>query len=163
MTMKILILEDNADRQAAMRSCLNDRFHQFPHVFFDNALDMRRYLENELSDAIAISLDHDLELKSIRNGKSIDPGTGRDVADFLAERGPSCPIVIATTNSVSGDAMEFALRDAGWKKHRVHPWGDLDWIPTQWFRALRDAIVGSARRDTTKNVSNPNVAVIKEW
>jgi hypothetical protein len=58
--MKIVILEDNLDRQTAMRSCLQDRFPQFQHVFFDSAHEMRRLLENDLLVVIIISLDHDL-------------------------------------------------------------------------------------------------------
>ena len=68
-----------------------------------------------------------------------------EVADFLASQPPSCPIVIATTNSAAGDGMEFRLREAQWKTYRVHPCGDLKWITGQWFRTLRNAIVGSAR------------------
>ena len=143
--MKILILEDNEDRRAAMLSCLRDRFPQYEHVFFNNAREMLACLESDLADAILVSLDHDLELPAKRNGKTVDPGTGREVADFLAQRTPSCPIIIATTNSAAGDGMEFALRDARWQTHRVHPWGDLEWISTEWFRAVRNAIVGAAQ------------------
>jgi len=127
-------------------------------VFFDSALDMRRFLENDLSDTIMISLDHDLELKAPRNGEAIDAGTGRDIVDFLAEQSPTCPIVIATTNSVAGDGMEFALKDAGCETHRVHPWGNLEWISTRRFRTLRDAIVNSARRNPATNNSERDTA-----
>jgi CheY-like chemotaxis protein len=143
--MKILILEDNVDRQAAMQACLRDRFYQYEHVFFDDTKKMLAHLEADLSDSLIISLDHDLEIRSKRNGKAVDPGSGRDIANFLDDKAPTCPVIIATTNSAAGDAMEFALREAHWQTHRVHPWGDLEWITTQWFRTLRDAIVGSAR------------------
>src|SRR5258708_5473418 len=109
--MKILILEDNLDRQATMERCLRDRFNQYQHVFFDNAKEMRMFLEAELPEALIISLDHDLEINSKDNGKAIDPGTGREIADFLAQRQPSCPVIVATTNSVAGDGMEFALQE----------------------------------------------------
>lgn len=147
--MKILILEDDARRRDAMRDCLGDRFFQYETLFFDNAAEMCAYLQTHLPSALVISLDHDLELKPQANGKPIDMGTGREVADFLAARTPACPVVIATTNSASGDGMEFLLREANWETHRVQPWGDLDWIPTQWFRAVRNAIVGAARSRTT--------------
>lgn len=143
--MKILILEDNADRRSAMQSCLRGRFHQYESVFLADAGEMWTYLENNLAMALIISLDHDLELGPQHNGKPNDPGTGRDVADFLAQQQPTCPIIIATTNSAAGDGMEFLLREAHWETHRVHPWGDLEWISTQWFRTLRNAIVASAR------------------
>lgn len=149
--MKIVILEDNIDRREVMQNCLRDRFHQYETVFFDDAKEMRTYLESHLALVLIISLDHDLELKPRRNSKPVDTGTGREVADFLALQPPSCPIIIATTNSAAGDSMEFLLREAHWEIHRVHPWGDLEWISSQWFRTLRNAIVGSAKPRNTNN------------
>jgi CheY-like chemotaxis protein len=143
--MKILVLEDDERRRAAMEESLRDRFHQYESVFFDDAHVMAAYLATDLRSALIISLDHDLVPKSQHNGKFLDVGTGREVADFLAKQPPSCPIIIHTTNSAAGDGMEFLLRDSHWETHRVHPWGDLEWIPSQWFRTLRNAIVGTAR------------------
>jgi len=143
--MKIVILEDNCDRQGAMKSCLLDRFHQYDIVIFDNARTMCDFLETNLTSALLICLDHDLELPVQQNGKVTDPGSGRDVADWLALKPACCPIVIHTTNSAAGDGMEFLLRDAQWQVQRVHPYGDLEWIPAVWFRAVRDAIVSSAQ------------------
>ena len=100
--MKIVVLEDNHERQAEMGRCLRDRFHQYEIVFFDGAKEMIAYLEKSLPDVIAISLDHDLEL-TLQDGKLLDRGTGREVADFLARRKPSCPVIIHTTNSAAGD------------------------------------------------------------
>lgn len=147
--LKIVILEDDERRQAAMQECLKDRFHQYESVFFDDATKACTYLESNLDKALVISLDHDLELKPQRNGKAVDVGTGRLVAEFLATRSPSCPIVIATTNSAAGDGMEFLLRDSQWETYRVYPYGDLEWIANQWFRTMRNAIVQSARPRTT--------------
>jgi CheY-like chemotaxis protein len=149
--MKIVILEDNQDRRAAMLDCVRDRFHRYETVFFDDAKEMQVYLDANLASALIISLDHDLELKSRPDGGMVDPGTGREVADFLARQPPTCPIIIATTNSAAGDGMEFVLRDASWQIHRVHPWGDLAWIAGSWFRTLRNAIVGSAKRRRPEN------------
>jgi len=140
--MKIVILEDNSDRQAAMRACLADRFYTFEPHFFDGAEEMIRFLEANLSETLVISLDHDLDLKPGEDGRCIDPGTGREVADFLATRAPTCPVVIATTNSQAGIAMSKTLRAAGWKTRRVIPFDDMRWIETDWFFAIRRAIVG---------------------
>lgn len=140
--MKILVLEDNAGRREMMRACLGDRFPQYEHVFFDSAREMIESFTDDLSDLLAISLDHDLEMK-LGNGTMVDPGSGRDVVDRLIQQQPVCPVVIATTNSAAGDGMEFALREAGWQTSRIYPWGDLEWISTQWIRAVRDAIVAS--------------------
>ena len=37
MALNIAILEDNLDRQAAMRACLADRFYTFDAHFFDDS------------------------------------------------------------------------------------------------------------------------------
>lgn len=146
--LKIIILEDNAERRLAMAACVRDRFHQYEAIFFDRPDNMLAFLESNLSSALAISLDHDMELLPEADGKLADSGTGRQIAEFLASQVPCCPVIIHTSNAAAGDAMEFLLREARWQTHRVHPWGDMDWISGPWFRALRDAIVASARPRT---------------
>ena len=147
--MKIVILEDNADRQMAMRACLADRFYQYEIHFFDDSCEMIRFLDEYLSDAIVIALDHDLDLKPGPEGRCIDPGTGREVADFLAKKEPTCPVFVHTTNSLAAVGMEAVLRDAGWKTRRVVPFGDLEWIDSVWFSAMRRAIVGPVPLEPT--------------
>jgi CheY-like chemotaxis protein len=152
--MKIIILEDDERRRTAMQDCLTDRFHQYEIDFFANANEMRTFLATNLATALVISLDHDLEPRPQHNGKPLDPGTGREVADFLAQQSPVCPVIIATTNSAAGDGMEFLLKEAHWQTHRVYPWGDLEWIPTQWLRTVRNAVVASAQpRDKNKTTA----------
>lgn len=150
--MRIVILEDNKDRQATMLSCLNDRFHQHEVVFFENAREMCEFLMENLPSVLLISLDHDLELLPGADTRLVDPGTGRDVADFLAAQPPTFPIVVHTTNTAAGDGMEFLLRDAGWEVRRVHPYDDLAWIPEAWFRVVRNAIVESVRKSQKSRV-----------
>jgi hypothetical protein len=145
MASKIVILEDNQDRQAAIRACLADRFYSFDAHFFEDAGEMIGFLNENLGDTLVISLDHDLELKPGPNGRCIDPGTGRQVADFLAGRKATCPVIIATTNSSAAEGMEHLLRDGGWQTRRVLPFADLSWIETDWFFAIRRALVGPVR------------------
>jgi hypothetical protein len=142
MAVKIVILEDNADRQAVMRACLADRFYTFDAHFFDDARETIQFLDAHLADTLVISLDNDLELKNGPDGQSVDPGTGREVADFLAGKALGCPVILASTNSFDVDAMEDEFRDAGWKTCRVVPFDDMNWIQTDWFFAMRRAIVG---------------------
>src|SRR3954466_10748263 len=111
MAMKIVILEDNVERQQAMRAWLADRFYSYEHQFFDDSSEMIRYLADHLSDTIVISLDHDLDLKPTPDGRCLDPGSGREVADYLAARIPVCPIVLATTNAPAAAGMELVLRE----------------------------------------------------
>jgi hypothetical protein len=142
---KIVILEDNAERQAAMRQALADRLHTFEPVFFASTAPLLDYLGRHLEEAILIALDHDLEMLPGRNGRCTDAGCGREVADFLAQQSPACPVVLHTTNGAAGDGMAMVLNDAGWKTYRVVPAGDLEWVGTAWIRTLRRAILGTAK------------------
>ena len=141
MPMEIAILEDNEERCNAMRTVLQDRFPQYPIRFFATAAEMIRYLRLHLPNMIAIALDHDLDLIAGGVNRLFDPGTGRDVADYLATEDAVCRVVIHTTNQPAAEGMEQALRDAGWRTKRVIPYGDLEWIPEIWFPAMRNAIV----------------------
>ena len=144
MTLKIAILEDNADRRAAMEMRLADRFPQYPRFYFVAAQPMIEWLAEQIDEVILISLDHDLDLLPGEDGRLIDSGTGRDVADFLATHAPSSPIVLHTTNQPAAAGMEMVLEDAGWHVQRVVPYGDLEWIDEAWFPAIRNQIVESA-------------------
>ena len=144
--MKIAILEDNAERQAVMMSCLADRFYMFDAHFFDDSCEMVKFLKDNLAQTIVIALDNDLELKPGPDGKCIDPGSGCDVAEFLASKSPVCPVIIHTTNTNAAAKMQQALGDAGWKTRRVVPFEDMKWIETDWFFAMRRAIVGPTRK-----------------
>jgi CheY-like chemotaxis protein len=141
MTNKIAILEDNAERREAMHRCLQDRFYQFEIAFFEAPSEMIPYLTTHWHDMAVIGLDHDIELKLTPDGRALDLGTGRDVAEFLAQRAPICPVVIHTTNSAAAIGMEMLLGEAKWKTYRVVPYDDLAWIP-EWFRVTRRAVVG---------------------
>lgn len=123
-----------------------DRFPFIEVVFFDSASAMIKFMEGKsLSDVVLISLDHDLELVRGENNALIDPGTGDDVARWLANQPrPISPIIVHTTNGIAGDKMVQRLEDSNWKVDRVVPYGDLDWIEEEWFRVARNAIVGYA-------------------
>lgn len=133
----IAVLEDDAERQAAMRSavaCKPASTHQL--VIFDNAPDMIRWLDDHLDQVLVISLDHDLGPNRHTQGRTWDPGTGRDVADFLAGRTPCCPVIVATTNTIARPGMVMVLEDAGWHVRRVLPLADTTWIASEWLTAL---------------------------
>ena len=106
---------------------------------------MIAFLEDNLSDTIVLSLDHDLDLKPGDEGRWIDPGTGRDLANFLAVHVPSCPVIIHTSNGDAAVGMQMVLHDSGWQTHRVLPMEDTEWIHGPWFRSIRKAIIGTAR------------------
>lgn len=85
-----------------------DRFPFIEVVFFDNASTMISFMESEsLSDVVLISLDHDLELIRGENSALIDPGTGDDVAQWLAKQPrPISPIIVHTTNGVADRILD---------------------------------------------------------
>lgn len=142
MAMKIVILEDNVDRQAVMRECLADRFYMYEAQFFDDSCEMIHYLEAHLTETILIALDNDLDMKMGQDGRLFDPGDGCQVADFLAKQAPVCPVIIHTTNTTAAETINRLLRGAGWETRRVIPFDDMEWIKTDWFFAVRRAIVG---------------------
>src|SRR5262245_41821767 len=141
MRMSLVILEDNDDRIRVMTDVLADKFPFYDRKFFRTAPAAVKWLEGHLDAAVCISLDHDLEPAA---GEQADPGTGREVADFLAQRQPQCPIVVHTTNVPAAVGMEMALTDVGWSVARVLPYGDTAWIAAAWLPAIRDAIFNAS-------------------
>ena len=146
MALKIAILEDNVDRQTVMRRCIADRFYTFDAHFFDDSSEMIRFFDMHLEETVAISLDNDLELKPGQDGRMIDPGSGVEVAEYLATKPAVCPVVIHTTNTTAAESMKTALNAAGWRTRRVVPFDDMKWIESAWFFAIRRALVGPIAR-----------------
>lgn len=140
MRQTIAILEDNADRITVMDQCLADKFPFFERRFFRTAAAAIEWLRDHLSRVICVSLDHDLEPGSVHDA---DPGTGRQVADFLTANTSVCPVILHTTNSVAGDGMELALSEAGWRVARITPYEGCRWIAEAWMPLVRNAIVNA--------------------
>jgi len=137
MPLKVAILEDNAERQAAMQAWLSDRLYMYEHFFFDEAAPMNAWLKANLSETLLISLDHDLDLKPGGDGRWLDPGTGRDVADHLATNDPACPLIIHSTNRQAVIGMEQVLLERGWQVETVAPYGDLVWVAEAWWPMVK--------------------------
>ena len=97
-------------------------------------------MREHLARCAIICLDHDLGPSRTRDGAEFDPGTGRDVADFLATYDPVCPVNIHTTNTLASPGMEMSLRDAGWSCSRVIPYGDTAWIAEWWIEEVENAM-----------------------
>jgi hypothetical protein len=133
---KIVVLEDDEERSTTMKKVLAERFDNFEQVFFNNAPEMITWLKEHLKETRLICLDHDLGPNRQEKNRFFDPGTGRDVVDYLTTQTPGAPVILHTTNSLAAPGMEFALKDAGWKCSRVIPSADLEWIETIWARKL---------------------------
>lgn len=134
---EIMVLEDNSERRRPIDECLADRFAQYRVVMFATAGEFIDHYCRSSTPPLAIRLDHDLELIPITNRKCIDPGSGRDVADFLATQVPAAPVIIHSSNSIAVFGMTEVLREVGWQVHRVIPSSDVDWIYGDWFRTVR--------------------------
>jgi len=143
MQQSIAILEDNDDRIAVMRDYAADKFPFFEVQVFRTAPAAIAWLQCHLSHVVLISLDHDLE-PALELEADTDPGTGRDVADFLASQSPQCPVVIHSTNVRAARAMEGELSESGWQVERITPYDDLAWVAEAWLPIMRRFIVASA-------------------
>ncbi len=116
---QVAILEDDPNRITAMRACLTETLPGAEVVVFDDARKMIAWLGQNLGEVVLIALDHDLPLRN-HEGKAIDCGTGRQVADYLASVPPTCPVIVHSSNNFFAPGMSFALKDAGWPVSRVY-------------------------------------------
>jgi hypothetical protein len=139
--LRIVILEDNLDRQGAFRDVLSDRFPMFELRFAVTSGECVRLIDEAYDRIAIVALDNDLDVLRTSFGTAVDAGTGVEVAEYLARRQPAFPVVIHTTNTAAGDKIESLLGRNGWPHSRVVPYGDLEWIPAEWFRAVRNRIV----------------------
>ena len=127
-TKLILVLEDNDERIVAFKDAI-ESLGDFRLHLWKSAVAMLTDLPELLSDAVLISLDHDLNPES---ESAPDPGTGLEVCEFLATRPSCCPVILHTSNHERVWSMHNELRFAGWTAERVGPLGDK-WIHTSWL------------------------------
>lgn len=129
----ILILEDNDERIAAFQKAVAALGDGFDLRFWRDAPSMMAGCEACFPTAALISLDHDLNPMP---GATEDPGTGVDVARFLGDFMPVCPVIIHSSNTDHVYSMLNELRFASWIVDRLDPIG-ADWIETTWLRCVR--------------------------
>lgn len=150
----LIILEDNEERREAMLGRLRDRLPQYEVIFAATAIECIDWLHRRWESVLAISLDHDLDLICGPAGTWLEPGTGRQVADFLAERSPVCPVVIHSTNVSAVEGMQEVLEAGGWPVERIAPYGDVEWISEVWFPGLRSVMTDWTRRSPAVPTTN---------
>jgi len=129
----ILILEDNEDRIRDFQNAVNSLGQTFSIRIWYDAPSMVADLPSALNWACLISLDHDLNPQP---NVTTDPGTGLEVAEFLAKQPPVCPVLIHSTNYEKAWSMHNELRFGGWSVGRVGPLGD-DWIKCLWLPTVK--------------------------
>jgi ADP-ribosylglycohydrolase len=132
----ILILEDNDERIAAFERAITSLPGQYELKIWRDAQSMTSDCEACFANAALISLDHDLNPAP---GVTEDPGTGLDVAKFLAECRPVCPVIIHSTNTDRSWSMHNELRFADWIVDKVGPIGS-DWIEKLWLPKAQELL-----------------------
>ena len=129
----ILILEDNQDRIASFQKTVTALGDGFELKVWHDAASMIAECQAFFPTAALISLDHDLNPMP---GANADPGTGLDLARFLGDFLPVCPVLIHSSNTDRVYSMHNELRFAGWMVDRVGPLS-TDWIETSWLDNVR--------------------------
>ena len=132
----ILILEDNDERIAAFEKAVASLGGDFDLKIWLDAHSMIAECADFFPSASLICLDHDLNPQP---GISTDPGTGLDVARFLGDFLPVCPVLIHSSNTDRVYSMLNELRFSHWMVDRVGPLGN-DWIETTWLRRVRELV-----------------------
>jgi len=134
----ILILEDSEDRITGFQKAMVGLGGDFQLKIWRDAHSMMAECEEFFPSAALISLDHDLNPQP---GATADPGTGLDVAKFLADFLPVCPVLVHSSNVDRAYSMCNELRFGKWMVDRVGPIG-IDWIGTTWLRRVRELLAG---------------------
>jgi len=154
-TRKILILEDNDERIAGFQKTASELGPDCELKVWRDAHSMIRECEQFFANAALISLDHDLNPQP---GVTADPGTGLDVARFLADFLPVCAVLIHSSNTDRAYSMQNELRFARWVVDRVGPLG-TDWIETSWLRRTRELMAENSNTWITNRPPDHDVRV----
>ncbi len=134
----VLILEEDDERRAEFARVAPDLGLQVR--IWDDAQRMQAECEKFLGEAALISLEHDVDWRRPRAAG----GTGLDVAKFLAEKRPVCPVIVHASNTDRSFSIYNELRFADWKVDRVGPVGDK-WIDRHWKKKARELLAGGVR------------------
>lgn len=145
----IVVLEDNSKRLELMRLHIDELFPDWSSVFFDTAPDAIAWLSDNLAKCDLISLDYNLGTSWTRKEKFFDPGTGKDVVDYLATQSPQCPIIFHTSRRQAEISMEMSLIDTDWIFDRVCHHNDLKWIETRWIELVKLLLHPIANQELT--------------
>ncbi|MBM4075322.1 MAG: hypothetical protein FJ267_06735 [Planctomycetes bacterium] len=130
----VLILEDDGDRVDRFQRVLASLRPSLETQVWESAHEMIREVPRFLDQAVFISLDHDLYIECTK-----DPGDGLDVARFLAERSPACPVIIHSSNSPRAQMMMGVLELEGWEVARSVPLGE-NWIEEDWCQVVQQVL-----------------------
>jgi len=127
----ILILEDNEAREELLRQAIAQAGPDYHIKVWSDASTMCAECAAFFPETVLISLDHDL---NPRPGTTTDPGTGMDVARFLGDHVPVCPVIVHSQNVDWVWSMYNELRFAGWTVEQAGGMG-VDWSQMNWLRS----------------------------
>src|SRR6266496_1257587 len=116
----ILLLENDEQRIAAFRQAALALGGRYELKVWHDAHSMRNESEAFFPSAALIALDQDLNAAP---GIARDPGDGLDLARFLADFLPVCPVLLHSSNTDRVYSILNELRFAGWTVDRVAPLG----------------------------------------
>ncbi|MDC0835038.1 ADP-ribosylglycohydrolase family protein [Geitlerinema sp. CS-897] len=131
----IAILEDHPDRRSRMAKLLKQTFDEPQVRFLKTASEAIAALERDLDTCAIVSLDGDLSRSQFSEEGDRDPGTGEEVAAYLARVDAQCPVVVHTSDNQMAIAMMQTLSEGGCWCDRVVP--EERWLPHRWLPKLR--------------------------
>jgi CheY-like chemotaxis protein len=137
---RVFLFEDHPERQRLMCQVLADLLPEHDIHIADDAANAIAWLNAWQHEVDLISLDHDMDSCPRGELPPIDHGCGRDVANFLAARPPTAPVIIHTSNYVAGIGMFQVLHWADWPVWRVYPFDEHAWIADAWRTTLQRLI-----------------------
>jgi FixJ family two-component response regulator len=130
----IMILEDDAERIRSFQHTIAPLGFRLHH--WHDAPAMIAECLPYLADTCLISLDHDLHR---RPSATRSPGSGLEVAKFLARHPAVCPVIIHTGSSDSAWSMYRVFQGGNWNVEMVPPLGK-GWIHRSWLPAAKALI-----------------------
>lgn len=142
MPRLLLVLDDDRNRLYGFEQVFGRLGEGWEIRTWRDAPSMIAEFDRHLPQAGLISLDHDLYADSRADP---DPGTGRMVADALANRAPVCPVLVHSTNTDAAWGMHNVLRTGGWAVELVHQLGQPEWIPELWLPAAVRVVEAAGR------------------
>lgn len=138
--MLVAILDDDKKRCTEMERSLRSAEPDIQPHFFDSAPDMIAWLARHLDSVALVSLTHDLGPSRFRDGVLFDPGTGRDVTDFLVEMERRFPVIIHAAAAPRNRDMVKPLERAGWPCVQIEPGKGIEWISAEWANRISELL-----------------------
>lgn len=132
----VMILEDDEQRLESFQVALLSVNPTLKLLTWRDAPIMMGECREFLGATCLISLDHDLHT----GGQiSAAPGSGLDIAVFLAREQPVCPVLVHSTNYQKAELMCQVLRTRAWRVDRVIP-STEQWIWTMWLPRVQSLL-----------------------